>query len=648
MSTIINELAHDIMNHVGGKKNVKELRHCITRLRFKLKDETLADTDYLKKRDGIVTVIQSGGQYQIVIGNHVAEVYDQIVNKYHIGEESEGPEDNDNEKLSLLDRGIELITGLFQPFLGVLIATGMLKGFVAILGSLGMNAGNSGVYAILNASGDAFFQYLPVFLAITGAKKFKLSLYTSLAIAVAFLYPSLSQIGAGDALYTLFVGTPIESAVSATFLGIPIILPPTGNYYSTVIPVIFAIWLGSKVEKQVKRFVPKIVNTFLTPFFTILITVPISLILIGPIATWASSLIGWSFDSIYSISPVLFGTLVAGLWQILVMFGLHWGLIPVVLLQLSEQGFTPITAAIGVASFGVLGVLFGLIIKAKDKKIKQLSVPAAISTFFGITEPAVYGILLPMKRPFIIALVASAVGGAYTGFFDIVAYRLGGLGIFSIPSYITETGAITINFWHRLISFALTTVVAFIITMVVKLPKIESDDGATGETNETIDATYKVIKAEVKHEIIASPLTGNIVKISDVPDELFASETLGKGIAIMPSKGIVSSPTNATVTTLFPTGHAIGLTTENGTEILIHIGIDTVQLEGKGFEKLVSQGDQVRAGQDLVKFDMNLIKEAGLSIITPVVITNSTEYTDILVTQADRVEIGDYLITSVK
>ncbi|MCO8292577.1 beta-glucoside-specific PTS transporter subunit IIABC [Tetragenococcus halophilus] len=652
MAKDYEKLAKEIIKHVGGEKNVSDLRHCITRLRFQLKDENKADTEYLKNLEGVVTVIQASGQYQVVIGNDVGDVYEAIISTSNINGESNGSSNNnENDDRKLLDKFIDMISGIFQPFIMVLSATGMIKGLVAILGVFGLDETNSGVFAILNAVGDGFFQFLPVVIALTAAKKFRMNIYSALAIAFAFVYPTLENITSGEPLYTLFEGTQFSSEVFSTFLGIPIVLPP-GGYYSTVIPIILAIWFGSKVEKWFKKIIPSVVNSFLTPFFTVLVAATIAILVIGPVATWGADLIGVLFMSVYTLSPIIFGALVGGLWQVLVMFGLHWGLVPIAILQIGEQGFTPILSNSGSASFGVLGVLLAIIIKNKDKKVRNIGIPATIASIFGVTEPGIYGLLLPMKKPFVISLVASAIGGAYTGFFDVVTYRMGGLGVFSIPNYIANDGQLTMNFWHRIIAFVLVTVVAFAIQMFMKTPQLDSTEGEPTKNMEETDKVGTVNKTELeesrKQDIIASPLDGKIKKLADIEDEVFASGAMGEGVAMSPSKGVVYAPANAKVSMIFKTGHAVGLTTELGTEILIHVGLDTVELEGEGFEKLVNEGDEVLSGQPLINFDIEKIQQKGYKLDIPVIVTNTNDIIDVLITEEQQLEHGDYLFTAIK
>lgn len=652
MKNKYEDLARDIIEHVGGEENVSGLRHCITRLRFNLKDEDKADTDYLKKRDGVVTVVQSGGQYQVVIGNEVEQVYDAILETSKIGADGSNHETNNQDDLSLLDKTIDLISGLFQPLLGALSATGIIKGLVALLGAIGYTEAD-GFYALLNVVGDGFFQLLPMALAVTAARRFRLNEFVGLAIAAAFLHPAIGEIAAGDILYTLFANTPFESAVYSTVFGFPIILPPAGNYLSSVIPIILAIWFASKVSDWVRSWVPSVLSGSLSPFFTVLIAAPVSILVIGPIATWLSSLVGAFFTWLASISPLLFGAVLSGTWQLLVILGLHWGVVPIGFLQVSELGYSTIFAQVGISTFSIFGILLAIIIRGKDNKTKQLAVSSSIPALFGITEPAIYGLMIPMKKLFGIAIGINAVVGAYLGHFGVVQHGNAGLGIFALPAFIDPVAGITMNFWHNAIAYVVAAGLGFVLTMLVGVPAIYEDDEelATEPTNnkqKETKATPAEIEESLKQEIIASPLTGKLVKQADIEDPVFVSGAMGKAIAIDPTEGVVYAPVNAEVMTLFPTGHAIGLRTENGAELLIHIGLDTVELEGAGFEVFIAQGQQVQAGQKLVSFDIDLIKEKGYSTETPIVVTNTDDFEDVLFTDGEEIEQGDYLLTTVK
>ena len=651
MAKNYDDLAKDIIEHIGGEENVTDLRHCITRLRFRLKDESKADTNYLKQRDGIVTVVQSGGQYQVVIGNHVPDVYDAVISNSSIGGESSGNSEEEGPKGNLFDRFIDLMSGLFQPFLGVLSAAGILKGVVALLGAVGMESTN-GFYAILNAAGDGLFQFLPFLIALAAAKRFKMNQYTAIAVIGAMLYPALNTLGELPVLYTLFEGTIFESAITSTFLGIPIIMPP-GGYYSSVIPAIFAVYIASLLEKWFAKRLPDSVKTFFTPFFTLLIGVPLAMLVFGPIATWLSSIIGAAFIALNDFSPILFGLVLGGAWQLLVLLGLHWGLVPIMIVQVMTNGQSNILAVISAVSFAQMGAMIAIYLKTKETKVKTMAIPAIISSLFGVTEPAIYGFSLPMRTPFIMSCIAGAIQGAFIGITGTIGYNMAGLGIFSIPAFIDPSGQDTRSVWMFLLAIVIATVAGFLLTMLVKIPNLYDDEPVLTTSNGAV-YTEPTVSAPITgattttQEIIASPLTGRAMPLSEAPDEVFASGAIGKGIAIEPTEGVVKSPVNGTVVTIFPTGHAIGLVTENGAEILIHIGLDTVNLEGRGFEKLVASGDKVEAGQELVRFDIALIKAAGYQTVTPIIVTNSPDYADILVTAETDIQQGDYLFTAVK
>ncbi|EUJ37637.1 PTS system beta-glucoside-specific transporter subunits IIABC [Brochothrix campestris FSL F6-1037] len=364
------QLVKLIIEKIGGKENVNSVVHCTTRLRFKLKDEQKADTDFLKNADGIVTVVQSGGQYQVVIGNHVSDVYAEIVKQTGLSEQTEaGNVDNGG---SVLDKAIDLISGIFAPTLGLLASTGMIKGFLAIFTTFGWLATDSGTYIILNALGDSFFYFLPIMLAYTASKKFKVNPFLGMVIGATLVYPTISAMApltmmASDAtpLYTLFSGTIFESPIYITFLGIPVIMM---NYTSSVIPIILAIWLTSKVEPFFKKLIPDVVKTFLVPFCAALVVVPLTFLVIGPLSTWLGTAIGAGSLAVYHFSPILAGVILGGLWQVLVVFGLHWGLVPVALLNLTTLGFDPILVLTGAASFAQIGAVLGVTLRTKKQK----------------------------------------------------------------------------------------------------------------------------------------------------------------------------------------------------------------------------------------------------------------------------------------
>lgn len=632
-------LAKKIVDEVGGKDNINSLTHCITRLRFKLKDESNAHDDVLKNMDGVVTVMKAGGQYQVVIGNHVPAVYDDVLAVAGIsgsGSEDDGP----TEKQKPFDAIIDVISSCFQPFLGALCAAGMIKGINALLIFFKLYENTSGTYITLNVIGDAVFYFLPLFVALTASRKFKLSEYTGLALGAALVYPAIQQ-SAIVVKGAKPLGAIFGVDYYTTFAGIPLI---ANNYTSSVIPIIFIIWLASKIQKWAKKVIPELVATFFVPMVVLLVTMPIGFLVVGPIISLLTELLNSGFNSVYGFSPILFGLLVGGLWQILVIFGLHWALIPMVMAQFGEQGWSNILGGQFAASFAQIAVLMALMFKIYKKKDRQLIVPSIISGIAGVTEPAIYGITLPRVKPFVISCIAAATAGAYAGMMNVTSYMMGGLGIFALPTMIsngrdgTANGAIG-SVIHAVLSALIGMVVAFVLTMI--FCEKEYDEEII-EVAPTINPTTKA--KGIAPESISSPATGEVLPLSEAGDAAFSEGLLGKGAVIIPTTGEVVAPFDGIVMTLFPTKHAIGLISDKGTELLIHVGIDTVQLDGKYFEAFVKQGDVVKKGQKLVAFDIKAIEAAGFNTQIPIIVTNTQDYSKVDVKAAKHITPGTQFI----
>ncbi|MEX0379965.1 beta-glucoside-specific PTS transporter subunit IIABC [Leuconostoc sp. MS02] len=622
------ELAEDILAHIGGAENVSGLRHCVTRLRFNLKDESIADTDYLQQRDGVVTVVKAGGQYQVVIGNHVPDVYEEVVKVGHLpagGSLDIDEGDDVKPQGNLFDRFIDVVSSLFQPILGALAAVGILKGVTAILAAAGMPADNS-IYVVMTAIGDGLFQYLPVLLAVTAANKFKMNIYTALAIAGALVYPNLSQL----------------LGAAKPFMGLSVQLP-AGGYYNSVLPIILAIFIASKIERFMKKHTNDNVKMFFVPMATIFVTLWLTFLIVGPVANIASNGVGAFFTTIYNISPILYGFAMGAGWQILVMFGLHWGIVPLIITQIATMGFSPLMAAAALPNFTQTGVLTGVFFKTKEKKVKTGIIPTIISSIFGVTEPAIYGYSLPMKTPFIVSIISSGIVGAYLGYFKVLAYINGGLGVFMYPSYIGPNGNL-MGVMHMLIGTVMAIVLGFVGMMFVKVPKLYDKTPAVATTGATQTQTHVSAEVVLQSEVVKSPVTGDIVALADVEDVVFSSGAMGQGVAVAPSIGEIVAPADGEVKILFPTKHAIGFVTDKGAELLIHIGMNTVELEGKYFTAHVAQGDRVRAGQKLVSFDIAAIQAAGYSVVTPVIVTNSPQYVEVTPTTSQNVRFTSDLI----
>ncbi|MGF6353861.1 PTS system beta-glucosides-specific IIC component [Paenibacillus sp. 4624] len=630
-----DQLAKDILSRVGGPENVNSVFHCVTRLRFKLKNESVAKTEELKNLPGVITVMQSGGQYQVVIGNEVPDVYRAVVKAGNFPTEGQVEEsaDTSGKKVGLFSRFIDMISGVFTPLLGLLAATGMIKGFNEMFVAFGWLTQDSGTYQLLKATGDCLFYFFPIFLGYTAIKKFGGSPFLGMAIGASLVYPTLAGLKTGDPLYTLFTGTLFESPIHITFLGLPVILM---EYSSSVIPIIIATFVAVRLERFFKNVIPKVVSTFLVPFFTLLVIVPATFLVIGPISTWAGQLIGAGATNIYELSPIVTGLIIGGLWQVFVLFGLHWGLVPVALLNLSTSGADPVIAMSFAASFAQIGAVLAVLLKTKNAKIKSLSIPAFISGIFGVTEPAIYGVTLPLKKPFIMSCIAGGIGGGILGYAGSKIYMIGGLGVFGYPTFINKETGLDSSFYMAIVATLVAFVLGFILTYVVGFKeKVEAAPAPAPVLDPNPNNRYEIV----------SPMAGEVVELKEINDVTFAGEHMGKGIAIRPTSGRVVSPITGVVQTVYRTKHAIGLVTDDGVEMLIHIGQDTVQLKGQHFTAHVKDGDRVNAGDLIMEFDLQAIKDAGYEIVTPVIITNTSSYLDVVPTKSQTVNEQDKLLT---
>ncbi|OUQ56796.1 PTS beta-glucoside transporter subunit IIABC [Tyzzerella sp. An114] len=632
-------LAKEIVKNIGGKDNVSSLTHCITRLRFKLKDESKANDDVIKNMDGVVTVMKSGGQYQVVIGNHVPDVYADVMPLLNLGDTDS--QEKDDKKGNLLDRFVDTISGIFQPILGIMAACGMVKGLNTLFVALGLYTADCGGYMVINAVGDAMFTFLPLFLGFTAAKKFGLKPMVGLAIGAIMCYPAIqaSTISAGtEPLYTMFEGTMFASPVYIEFFGIPVI---SMDYTSTVIPVIFVTYFASICERFFSKFIPDLVKFFFVPMLTLIVALPVGFLLIGPVATFGSTIISETVLSIRDFSPMIAGAVVGLTWQILVIFGLHWGFIPVYINNIVTLGYDNVIMPFFACTFATSAVVAAIFFKTKDKNLKEMCIPNFISGIFGVTEPAIYGILLPLKKPFIISCIAGGIGGGFYGLFNFRKFMMGGIGIFEFPAMIEPDGSMG-NLIVAVTGVIITMIIAFVMTMVIY------KDDKKEEKTENVEEPKTENKKLISNTNLYSPLKGKVMELSQIKDAAFASGVLGKGVAIVPSEGKVVSSVDGTVTTIFPTLHAIGITSDEGVEILIHIGLDTVQLEGKGFKGMVKDGDKITKGQTLIEFDIDYITKEGYCLETPVLVTNADNYLDVISENKDNVNYGESIISIIK
>lgn len=638
MASKYDSLSRIIIQNVGGKDNIINVSHCVTRLRFRLKDESKANTDILKETDGIVTVVKSGGQYMVVIGNHVPDVFDSLVSVGHLESKSlkSGSVDDDDspkEKQGIFNTFVGIITGVFSPFLGVLCACGILKGVMTLLSTLGVVNGAGGTYNILYGIGDTAFYFMPVILGFTAAKKFKLPEMEGMLIGLALVSPYMLNNGTYD--------------ISKLF-GIPVISPSTGNYTSTVLPVICAVAFAAWFERLYKKYIPDTIKTFTVPLITCTVSICLTLLVIGPVTSQISKYLGMGFEAVNGFSPILMGLLVGFFWQILVMFGLHWALVPIAISNMTLLdsnglliGEVILTAMLG-TTFAQTGACLGIMFKTKDKKLRSLCPPAIISGIAGVTEPAIYGITLPKKAPFFRTCAVAGVAGAVLCMLGVRDYQMAGMGVFSYTMFLNPDNKDVKPMIIGIIVSIICVIVSFILEMIFY--KDGDKNSSKKEAKNNSDINLKTEAAKKTNVSISAPIKGNVVALADVKDEVFSSESMGKGIAIEPEEGKVYAPADGVISTFFPTGHAIGITTDSGAEILIHVGMDTVEMNGDGFEPQKSQGDKVKKGDLLLKFNIDKIKAAGHPVTTPVIITNSDDYADVIPTNAPKVDSGDELI----
>lgn len=612
-----NELAKHIIKLVGGENNVRSLVHCATRLRFVLKDESKAETIKLENSDGIIAVKRSGGQYHVVIGNDVSQVYHAIGTFTNLTSDDKKADEDKQKSGNILSRAIDVISSIFAPLLGVMAGAGILKGLLLISDNFGWLDSTGTTYTILYAASDSFFYFLPLLLAVTTARKFNGNIFVAMTIAGALLYPTI---------VTLF-----EDGTDTFFFGIPVVLM---KYASTVLPIIFSVILMSKLEQFCNRFIHQSVRNFLTPLILLTLMVPTTLIVFGPLGVNIGNGIAAGLLAVFNFSPLLFGALLGGGWQLLVIFGVHWGLAPVFINNIAVNGSDPLKPAAAASIFAQTGAALAVMIKTRNKKMKALSGSATITALFGITEPAIYGVTLPLKKPFIAGVIGGAVGGAIIAQAGTKAFASGAPGLLTLPIFYGPGGE---GFPGLLIGIAAAFVVSVVLTLILGF-----DDKAEIETDDK--KAENTLKLQ-QDEIISSPISGKVTALQKVNDPAFSSEAMGRGIAIEPNAGRVVSPIDGTITVAFKTKHAIGLTSADGAEILIHVGIDTVQLDGKHFTLHVKQGDQIKRGELLMEFDMEAIKAAGYSLTTPVIVTNSSAYTSITISDKSKVEIGEQVIS---
>ncbi|WP_339187726.1 beta-glucoside-specific PTS transporter subunit IIABC [Paenibacillus sp. FSL R5-0490] len=614
------KLAKEIVELVGGEKNVESLVHCATRLRFVLKDDAKADKAKLEKTEGIIAVKENGGQFQVVVGNKVPEVYSAIGQISNILDDS-----TDKEKPRKAAKGlggiIDIISSIFAPLLGVMAGAGILKGLLLIASNIGWLETTETTYTILYAAADSLFYFLPLLLAVTTARKFQGNMFVAMTIAGALIYPSIVTLKSE--------GTPTD------FFGIPVILM---NYSSTVIPIILAVIVMSKLEKFFNKTLHDSVKNFVTPLFLLVIMVPLTLLVFGPFGVYVGNGIAAGLVAAFGFSPLLAGAVMGASWQLLVIFGIHWGLIPVFINNVAVYGQDGVKPAATASIFAQTGAAFGVMLKTKNKKLKTLAGSSTLTALFGITEPAIYGVTLPLKRPFIAGVIGGAVGGAIIGQAGTLAFASGAPGLLTLPIFYGPGGQ---GFPGLILGIVVSFVVSAVLTYIMGFKDPVEEET---KSESTTSAQQSVRATNASDESVFSPIEGTIVELSEVPDPAFASGAMGKGIAIEPTVGRVVAPFDGTVTVAFKKKHALAVVSDTGAEILVHVGVDTVKLDGQHFVSHIKEGDRVQAGDLLLEFDIAQIKAAGYHTVTPIIVTNSANYEEVIPQATGRVSSQELLL----
>jgi beta-glucoside PTS system EIICBA component len=612
--------AEEILQLVGGKSNVQSVIHCMTRLRFNLYDNSKADRQALEQVDGVLGSNISGSQFQLIIGNEVPKVYKEITASSGLGESSNTVGES-KEKKNVVSSIFDVISGVFTPILPAIAGAGMIKGITALLLTFGWLQDTSQTYQILSVIGDGAFYFLPILLAISAARKFGSNPYVAAAIAAAILHPTLTAMFAegGD----------------VSFAGLPVTI---ATYSSTVIPILLAIWIASYVEKWIDRITHASLKLIIVPTVTLLVVVPVTLITVGPVGAILGDYLSAGMDFMFAHAGIFATILLAGTFSLIIMTGMHYAFTPIVINNIAVNGYDYIIPAMFLANFGQAGAAFAVALKSKNKKFKSLSFTTALTAVMGVTEPAMYGVNMRLKKPFAAALIGAAIGGALYGIADVKAYIIAGIvGLPGIPVLIGP------EFIFALLGLLLAFVSAAAVTWILGFEDVMAPAEET-TTAEQEKENEEAIVTEKTSEVLASPIAGEIRSLAEVSDPTFAQEIMGKGTAIIPSAGEVVSPFHGEVVTVFATKHAIGLKSSNGAEVLIHVGIDTVKLNGEHFTAHIEAGAKVHKGQKLLSFDKEAIQAAGYDLITPVIITNTAEYEDITVLAEGTASTGDALL----
>ncbi|MNB77091.1 PTS system beta-glucoside-specific EIIBCA component [compost metagenome] len=610
-----NEIAEKILLHVGGAKNIRTLTHCATRLRMEFSDRAKVQDDAVSAIPGVISVVEKGGQFQIVIGNEVQQVF-RLLNKALPEQQARSEAAKDGKRKGVLASVISVISTTFTPVIPAITGAGMIKALLAILKLTGLISATSPTYQLLNVIADAAFFFLPVLLAYGAAMKFECNPILAMTIAGVLLHPGLGQMMAA--------GKPVD------FMGINVLL---SDYAGSVLPIILTVWLMSWVERFAEKVSPSIIKFFIKPMLILLITAPLALVVVGPAGILLNDLVAAGAASIDRHASWLIPMLMGTLQPFLIVTGTAWAMTPIATGQLSKNGFEMINGPGMLASNIAMGAAtLCVAMKTKNSNLRQLASSSGFTALLGITEPALYGVMLKFRRVLIAAMIGGGCAGMYAGLSGLVRYAFVSPGLAALPAFIGEN---PMNIVHALVTCAIAIIVTFTLTWMFAFEDV---------VEESTGSDASVIESAQGDSVIVSPLKGDVVALSEVNDDVFSGGLLGQGIAIRPQEGILKAPFDGKVMMFLPSCHAVGLQDEMGTELLIHIGIDTVNLNGKHFTSSLKVGDNVKAGETLIQFDIAAIERAGYDLITPIVVVNGEEDATLRITPAASVTFGEELM----
>ena len=624
------QLAHSILEAVGGEDNIISVARCATRLRLVLKRSDAKAKDQVAALPGVITVVESGGQFQVVIGQHVGEVYEAFRPLVSL-EDGNSEQGTEAPKGTILNRIIATMSAVFAPFVYILAAAGILQGALILISLVFKDFAATGTYEVFSFISWAPFTFLPIFIAITAANHFKVNQFIAVACSAALVSPTWAEM-AGR----------ITSGESISFIGIAL---SGTTYTSSVLPPLFLVWLLSYLEQFLNRTINDVIKPLFVPFFSMVIMVPLTILVIGPITTLGAEGIANGYNYLAENAPALAGLIIGGFWQIIVIFGVHWGVTPMVLANFEQYGRDSFQAYQTIAVIAQVGAVIGVILKTRNKETKKVGVSAGLTGIFGITEPAIYGVTLRFKKPFIYGCISGAVGAVVASFFKPYYFAYAGL-----PGPLTLVNGISSDYPSSIVGLLIGTAIALILPIVlIQILGFGEEKVVPVTTTPATPVPAQEVSATLTNEeTIQAPLAGQVVPLSDVPDEVFASGAMGQGIAIRPTSNTVVAPFTGTVVMIAPTKHAIGLRSTSGVEVLIHVGLETVGLDGQPFTLHVEDGAHVEAGQKLLTFDAKMIEQHGLQTITPVIVTNASSYAEVLTTNTGTVEANTAILTIVK